>query len=158
VLTRTSPSLKGPPISNNQQPARWAAARRLRSAQPPKNFCRRECAAQIANAAAASPPDRAETQKRPACIVATIVDPKADAPGSTSVACWLVGLLNGSELICVNGTVARANEGIRIATVATANAATPLRQRAGAIVWLAILESLGAMPTYRCEVSVTSLG
>jgi hypothetical protein len=38
VVTRTSPSSQGRGPTNSQQPARQAAARHLRSAQPPKNI------------------------------------------------------------------------------------------------------------------------
>ena len=35
-----------------------------------------------------------------------MVEPKANVSGSTSVACWLVEFVYGSELSLVNGTVA----------------------------------------------------
>jgi hypothetical protein len=51
VVTRTSPSSQGRCPSNSQQPARRAAARHQRSAQPSKNFRSRESPAQAVNAA-----------------------------------------------------------------------------------------------------------
>src|SRR5438876_4488130 len=45
---------------------------------------------------------------RPCWNAATIVDPKANVSGSTSVACWLSGLVNGSELIWTRATLAWA--------------------------------------------------
>src|SRR6266699_1637260 len=39
-------------------------------------------------------------KKRPTWKAETKVEPEAKVSGSTSVACWLVGLVNGSLLIC----------------------------------------------------------
>src|SRR4029453_10200759 len=50
--------------------------------------------------------------KRPCWNAATIVDPDANVSGSTSVACWLVGLVNGSELSWVRATLARAADAV----------------------------------------------
>src|SRR5207247_2404789 len=47
-------------------------------------------------------------KKRPTWYVATTVEPEAKVSGSTSVACWLVGLVNGSALTRVSGTLAAA--------------------------------------------------
>ena len=47
-------------------------------------------------------------KNRPTWKVARTVDPEAKVSGSTSVACWLVGLVNGSALTRVSGTLAEA--------------------------------------------------
>src|SRR4051795_11287223 len=47
-------------------------------------------------------------KKRPTWNVATTVEPFANVSGSSSVACWLVELANGSELTRVSGTLALA--------------------------------------------------
>src|SRR5205823_11957625 len=43
---------------------------------------------------------------RPTWNAVTMIGPKANVSGSTSVACWLVELVYGSELSLVSGTVA----------------------------------------------------
>src|SRR4051812_18019431 len=49
------------------------------------------------------------SKKRPTWKAATTVPPAAKVSGSTSVACWLVGLVKGSELTRVSGTFAAAD-------------------------------------------------
>ena len=47
-------------------------------------------------------------KKRPLCTAATIVEPKLNVSGSTSVRCWLLLFVNGSELIWTRFTFASA--------------------------------------------------
>src|SRR5437879_11885366 len=51
---------------------------------------------EVANPMSEAPP----LKKRPTWKVETKVEPEAKVSGSTSVACWLVLLVNGSLLIC----------------------------------------------------------
>src|SRR4051794_19159328 len=57
-------------------------------------------------------------KKRPTWKADTIVEPLENVSGSTSVACWLVVLANGSLLIFVIGTFAFAAVGSASARVA----------------------------------------
>ena len=52
----------------------------------------------------------------------------ANVSGSTSVACWLVGLVNGSALTCVSGTFAAATPAVANSRAATSTTqlASPL--------------------------------
>src|SRR5256714_1086211 len=53
-------------------------------------------------------PDDPPSKKRPLCAAATIVEPKENVSGSTTVLCWLVAFVNGSAKICVSATFADA--------------------------------------------------
>jgi len=66
--------------------------------------------------------------KRPDWNADTMVLPDENESGSTCVACWLVVLVKGSELILVSGTLARTGDA-PMATAPTA-AATPRQARA----------------------------
>src|SRR5919197_110412 len=69
--------------------------------------------------------DAPPLKKRPTWYAATTVEPKAKVSGSTSVACWLVVLVNGSALTRVSGTLARAGaaQALSAATASASNAA-----------------------------------
>src|SRR6202007_885706 len=58
----------------------------------------------IANPMSVAPP----LKKRPTWNADTTVEPLENVSGSTSVACWLVVLANGSLLILFSGTFAAA--------------------------------------------------
>src|ERR671928_1089403 len=53
-------------------------------------------------------PDDPPSKKRPLCAAATIVEPKENVSGSTTVLCWLVEFVNGSVKIRVSATFADA--------------------------------------------------
>ncbi len=77
---------------------------------------------EVANPMSEAPPSK----KRPCWNAETIVEPFENVSGSTSVACWLVLLLNGSELIIVSVTFAAAGT----APTATAARAAPAASHA----------------------------
>src|SRR5205809_7903013 len=64
-------------------------------------------------------------KKRPTWNVPTTVLPAAKVSGSTSVACWLVGFVNGSLLTRVSGTLASAAPTGAAKTVTAATATAP---------------------------------
>src|SRR5437588_5708128 len=72
--------------------------------------------------------DEPPLKNRPVWKVATIVDPKANVSGSTSVLCMLVMFVNGSELILKRVTLAAAPavEAATARPAAIANAAVAL--------------------------------
>src|SRR4029079_15758152 len=73
----------------------------------------------VANAVLDAPPSK----KRPTWEVTTSVEPNANVSGSTAVACWLVGLENGSGMTAVFAAIADAGE-TREAATASATART----------------------------------
>src|SRR5690242_7109393 len=80
--------------------------------------------------------------KRPHCAAATIVLPNEYVSGSTIVACWLVGLVNGSVAMIVTATFAEATS----VNVSAAAAASPSasKNRLFRGVWAAFIgPSLG---------------
>ena len=83
--------------------------------------------------AGADPADvgRAAVEEAPDLEVETTVDPKANVSGSTSVACWLVAFVNGSELTRVTGTLALACAA-RARRAAVARSASQASVRSGA--------------------------
>src|SRR5947208_2016195 len=96
---------------------------RLDASPELKVSCRKPGASQVA------PPSPERTtpmslapplKKRPTWKAATTVPWSANVSGSTSVACWLVGFVYGSELTCVSATFAPATPAI-VRTPATAS-------------------------------------
>src|SRR6476646_5677534 len=71
---------------------------------------------------AAAPP----SNMRPTWNAETIVEPNENVSGSTSVLCWLIALVYGSELIC-NRVVLAAAVDVK-ATVSTTAPVTALRR------------------------------
>src|SRR5690349_19242919 len=64
-------------------------------------------------------------KKRPTWNAPTTVAPLANVSGSTSVACWLVGFVNGSELTWVSACARAAPGAINKAATIPANAVCP---------------------------------
>jgi len=65
------------------------------------------------------------SKKRPTWKAETIVAPLEKVSGSTSVACWLVALVNGSLLIRVSDTLASAGAADTRAPAASARRTAP---------------------------------
>ena len=102
---------------------RWAASyatdgslTRSNGLPSPRDAIEREAGQEPGASQVAPPsPDRTNPmslapplKNRPTWKVPTTVLPNAKVSGSTSVACWLDGFVNGSELTCVRGTFACA--------------------------------------------------
>src|ERR671930_303145 len=82
--------------------------------------------------------DAPPLKKRPTWYAATTVEPDAKVSGSTSVACWLVVLVNGSALTRVSGTFARAGAA-RASSAAAASAPSTATDRTEAVRIMALL-------------------
>jgi hypothetical protein len=77
---------------------------------------------EVANPMLAAPP----SNMRPTWNAETMVEPKENVSGSTSVLCWLIALVYGSELICKRVVLAAAVDAK--VTVSTTAPATALRR------------------------------
>jgi hypothetical protein len=84
--------------------------------------------------------DAPPLKKRPLCTAATIVGPKVKVSGSTSVRCWLLLFVNGSELIWTRFAFASAVLTEKMAIASPATVATRARKR--------MLPKIKAIPPY----------
>src|SRR5437762_2739896 len=95
-------------------------------------------------------------KNRPTWKVPTTVLPNAKVSGSTSVACWLVGLVNGSELTRVRGTFACAGAAPRSAATATTTTPIPALRKLDPRILIAVTYALASLTPMTSARSVIS--